>query len=86
MVGPRLGPCTPWSDWRGGWTGGTWWWEEPDHPLLVPAEPIQPASLGTLPPLSQGVLPRGMVSEVSPGRGLVQTLAFPPSSYVRVTS
>lgn len=28
--------------------------EEPGHPLLVPAEPIQPASLGKLPPLSQG--------------------------------
>lgn len=26
--------------------------EEPDHPLLVSAEPIQSASLGKLPPLS----------------------------------
>lgn len=58
--------------------GGTWWWEEPDHPLRLPAEPIQTSSLGTLPLVGQRRCPVAGAGKPVPGRGLVQTLPAVP--------
>lgn len=80
-VGTRLRPCTPQSDRSGGWTGGTRWWRSRATLCWSRLSPSNLPAWGSSLPSA-----RGQPSEVSPGRGLVQMLAFPPSSYVQVTS
>lgn len=80
-VGTRLRPCLPQSDWSGGWTGGTWWWRSRTTLCWSQLSPSNLPAWGSSLPSA-----RGQPSEVSPGRGLVQMLALPPSSYVQVTS
>ena len=52
--------------------------EEPDHPLRLPAEPIQTSSLGALPLVGQRRCPVAGAGRPVPGRGLVQTLPAVP--------